>query len=452
MRRYVVNSSNTSKDVRGKRSSSVQAAAQGEPLDDIAVRGERADDRAKLSLQVRRNISFTEGDAEFGDIVRRVWQTISAPEFRDGVDAAGVAIGVYQRQVDEHYQRTLTWARTASTSVDFIRRITAEGLSHKKQRDFVTICRTHLASALGRDATDDEVWRFLRAFIILYFDFQTEGSRDAALTEATLRVALPLENAHRAVDFRKELITEAMRLKHAGGTATTESLRTLVGGRFALRETPDVRSDLRRLCGHAAHILGDISRAIAGVLLPRTDVIAEANQALDTSDVVFVAGAPGAGKSAVVATMYDDAVRGGGALLVSGERLFGTGWDAFAHGIGIVSELREILATNGASVTPTIFIDGIDRAETADKRRIVNDLLRIASTINASRSRPWKIVASCRDQNAQAVLEMGDVPARTAPEDCHRTGSEYRRRGGRRGPRTAAARDRVRSPSFPRNA
>ncbi len=388
----------------------VQAAAQGEPLDDLVIHGERADGHAKLSIQVRRKVSLTQGDAEFADIVRRVWQTLSAPEFHDGVDAAGVAIGVYQRHVDEHYQRTLTWARTTPTSTDFVRRLT-EGYSHEKQRTFVTICRSHLTNVFGRDATDDEVWRFLRAFVVLYFDFQAEGSRDLALTEATLRGALPLENAHNAADLRNELVRIAMRLKRSGGLATTDSLRTVIGGRFAIRETADVRGDLRRLRGHAEHILGDVSRTIADVALPRADIVVEANEALDTSAIVFVVGAPGAGKSAVVATMYEDAAREGAVLLISGERLFGTGWDTFAHGLGVVSELREILATTGVSATPTIFIDGIDRAETADKRRIVNDLLRTVSTVNATRSRPWKIVASCRDQNVQAVLEWTTFPS-----------------------------------------
>jgi hypothetical protein len=198
----------------------VQVAAQGEPLDDIVILGDRTDGAAKLSLQVKRNINFTEADTEFTDVVRRVWETVSTATFQIGVDAAGVAVGVSQRQLDEHYQRVLTWARTAPTGADFITRIDTEGLSHERQRAFVKTIRTLLSLHIDRAATDEDVWRFCKAFVILYFDFQTEGSRDVALTEATLRAVLPLEDAQRATDLRRDEWTSFFSDVLAAATAT----------------------------------------------------------------------------------------------------------------------------------------------------------------------------------------------------------------------------------------
>lgn len=234
---------------------SVQAAGRGEPLDDVVVRGERADGSAKLSLQVKRNFAFTENDGEFPDIVHRAWLTVADPGFRIGIDGAGVAIGVYQQAVDEHYQRVLSWARTATDGAEFLERIGTDGVSHERQRSFVRTMRSLLTRSLARPATDDEVWRLCRAFVILHFDFQNEGSRDTVLTDLVLRRAV--EDAHRAVDVRRELVAVAQEWKRSAGTANTESLRARVGGRFAPKET-EWELDRRAL-----RLLDDGSRAAA---------------------------------------------------------------------------------------------------------------------------------------------------------------------------------------------
>jgi len=287
---------------------SVQAAGRGEPLDDLVVFGTRSDGEAKLSLQVKRTLSFSEGDSEFADVVWRTWQTISSTDFQIGVDAAGIAIGVYQRAVDEHYQRVLSWARSAVAGAEFVDRIEALGISHERQRFFVRTIRELLTRGLGRNAVDDEVWRFCRAFVIVYFDVQNEGSQSAALTEALLRSRL--EDAHRAVDLRNELHEEAKRLKHSSGTATTGSLRTRISGRFNIRDTDSrqhrrfleaLRTASRSASADASVVDIDRNVRLEDGLYVQRDVEPKLLEALETGQTaVLLVGEAGQGKTTLL--------------------------------------------------------------------------------------------------------------------------------------------------------
>jgi hypothetical protein len=55
-----------------------QRSAFDHPLDDIIVKGVRADGReVQLDLQVKNKLSFTENDAEWVDVLQRAWDTFA---------------------------------------------------------------------------------------------------------------------------------------------------------------------------------------------------------------------------------------------------------------------------------------------------------------------------------------------------------------------------------------
>src|SRR5690606_7680996 len=82
---------------------------------------------------------------------------------------------------DQHYQTVLTWAAESIDGDHFLERIGKKDFAHQDKRAFVKTIRAHLAKHLGRALDTDELWRFLKDFVILHFDFQVgDGSRDAA--------------------------------------------------------------------------------------------------------------------------------------------------------------------------------------------------------------------------------------------------------------------------------
>ena len=97
----------------------------------------------------------------------------------------------------------------------------------------------------------------------------------------------------------------------------------------------------------------------------------------------------------------------GPVLFLKSDRLEGSSWRSFATSAGLQHRSPiEILAEIGATGTPTLFIDGIDRIK-SEHRGIVTDLLH-AIEVDSSLAH-WRVVASSRDQGLEVFRSW--IPA-----------------------------------------
>jgi hypothetical protein len=78
-----------------------------EPLDDITIISDLLDGQTKIAFQIKRDLTFGQSDKTFSDAVKPCWETFRSPSFNVGLDHFGVAIGLYSKKIDEHYQRVL---------------------------------------------------------------------------------------------------------------------------------------------------------------------------------------------------------------------------------------------------------------------------------------------------------------------------------------------------------
>ena len=181
-----------------------QRAMFGEPLDDIIVRGVRADGReTQLDLQIKNKLTFTENDSEWVDVIKRSWNTFATTTFDPALHRIGVGIGVYNARVDQQYQSVLTWATFSTNGRDFRERIEKGDYSHKDKQAFVGTVRSVLTTHVGREPMDDELWKFLGSFVIIHFDFQSgAASRDAAgVVDRIKGLAYPCASRRRGRDL-----------------------------------------------------------------------------------------------------------------------------------------------------------------------------------------------------------------------------------------------------------
>ena len=203
---------------------STQRADFGEHLDDVILRGPRADGKdASLHLQVKKTLSFTKSDEPWKDVVIAAWRTVNEQKYDLSKDRVGVVIGTYSSQADTHYQSVLTWAAESADAANFVERIEKKDYSHEAKRSFVSNVRDILTEHLQRPATDDEVWHLLRTFVILNFDFQNQASRDEGLA-IDLLGRLTGSSRVDAARVWEHLIAKAGALVPAGGSATRESV------------------------------------------------------------------------------------------------------------------------------------------------------------------------------------------------------------------------------------
>jgi hypothetical protein len=97
-----------------------QQSAQGRPLDDVTIDAINADGSdAFLDIQAKRTINFTRADANFADVVRRLWATSRKEQFATARYEMAVATARTSTRIERSCQQVLQWARRLGDGASF---------------------------------------------------------------------------------------------------------------------------------------------------------------------------------------------------------------------------------------------------------------------------------------------------------------------------------------------
>lgn len=381
-----------------------QRLYEGEPLDDLIVTAETNDAKLKLALQIKRDLVFGEKDATFDEVIAACWQTFSAAEFNRGVDRFGICLSLYSKNVDEHFQTALSWARNSATAHDFFARIAVKKLASDKQRNFVDLIRGKINNYIGQKVGNEDLWHFLKSFVILRFDFHNAGSADHAHIIELLKTVVKDRSSETAGSLFDKLSNKyAAQLNQTAGSIDGNALRqklTVEDG-FSLNAAPNCLNDLDRLNEHASFILNEIKTDIGGVELNRDALINQASQMLADCDCLQLTGPPGVGKSAILKLLALNQQGQGAMMVFAGSRISGNGWNSFARETGLSNSLTDLLMAMSASPEPIIFIDGPDRLADVGSRQVIKDFLNVLQKIQEEQQglKKWKLVITTREEN-----------------------------------------------------
>ncbi len=382
-----------------------QRLYEGEPLDDLIIVSEFSAGEAKLALQIKRDLTFGKTDQTFDEVIQACWETFKSTNFHVGIDRFGIVIGLYSKHIDEYYQSVLSWARTSTDADDFLKRINQPRLANQTQRSFVQLIRGKLDSYSGSSVTDDEIWNFLRSMVILYFDFQRDGSCDYTYSVEMVSHLLNADKKAEAPQLFTKLVDLAAEVNRTAGSFNADILRQRLQVKFSLLSPIDCRSDLKKLRQESDFVLNDIRVDIGGLSLSRTELIVNALEKLSEASLIEIVGSSGVGKSAVLKTLVEYQRGEGPVLVISGDRITGAGWSSYGSSLQLTQPLNKLLIALSGSSRPTIFIDGIERIVEIGKRAVVKDLLRTLAEVPLSKdgSRHWTVVFSAREENLQEV-------------------------------------------------
>jgi hypothetical protein len=389
-----------------------QRAAFDDPLDDLILCGIRSDGRVtQLHLQIKNNLSFREGDTEWVDALGRAWETFAKDSFDVTAQRIGVSIGTYHARADQHYQSVLKWASNSPDANNFFERIAQPDYSHKDKQAFVETISTILTKHAGRQPSKDELWRFLKAFVIVHFDFQSaDSSRDAANAIDRLRGILAPEDRDQATKIWDHLIAKAGELIPVGGGATRATLfDALKTAQFPVGAARSFWRDIEMLNRESQRALSDIRSTIHGLHVHRAESYQGARQALAEGRFIQLNGEPGCGKSALLKGIAEECSRNGPVFVLKDTRIHPKGWSAHAHVLGVSEDIVALLREFSCSGEPVLFIDGIDKIVDPTVQLTVNDVLRaIADNRELS---AWRVLVTVREQNlTHLVAPCGEIP------------------------------------------
>jgi hypothetical protein len=354
-----------------------QQRGSGFPLDDVVINAVNADgSAATLEIQAKRTLTFTSSDAEFRDVTARMWEAAQKPAFETSRYELTVAIARTTTRVEQACKEVLHWARHLPDGATFAAHIGRKKFSSQGMRDFVDVFRANLAAA-GAPTDDETVWRLLRRFQILVFDFESPGSDYEHRARERARLALAADQAHRAGDLWPVLIDHAGACARAGGVLDHASVVTSLQEQhgFHFEKRADLRAVDARLSEAADGALEEIKDEVGGVRLARTGLIDQAYAFLEPHRMLHIVGAPGVGKSSVMKHLARRLQPEGRIIVLRNGRIIPGGWLRMAHEIGCAVSQDELFNELGCGGGAILFVDNIDQIGNEGEWATVTDLL-----------------------------------------------------------------------------
>jgi energy-coupling factor transporter ATP-binding protein EcfA2 len=354
-----------------------QQRGSGRPLDDVIIQATNADgSAATLEIQAKRTLTFTATDTEFKEVVAQIWAAAQKSEFGSSRYELAVAIARTTTRVEASCQEVLHWARQLPDGATFATHINLEGFSSKGMRDFVEVFRANLLAA-GAPADDDTVWRGLRRFQILVFDFESYGSDYEHRARERARLALIPEQASRATELWPILIEQAGATARAGGALDRNAVLTPLREQhnFQFDQRADLHSVDARFCEAASRTLDDIKDQVGGVRLARTELVDQAYVELEERRILHIVGGPGVGKSAIMKHLAERLQPEGRIVVLGNGRIIPGGWIQMSHVVSCPVSQDELFNELGCGGGATLFIDNIDQIDDAGEWATVSDLL-----------------------------------------------------------------------------
>jgi hypothetical protein len=374
------------------RSVAFQQRVAEHPLDDVVVKAVNHDGSpATLEIQVKRTLTFTASDAEFREVVGQIWDAAKKPDFETSRYELAAAIARTTTRIEHVCQEVLHWARQLPDGATFAARINRPTFASDGMRSFVDVFRANLA-LVGAPTDDETVWRLLRRFQILVFDFESTGSDYDHRAREHLRWILAPDQADRASDLWSVIIDHVGASARAAGARDRTAIVTALEQQHGFRFTAHayVRPVYERLAEAAEQALDEIDETVGGVRLARNGLIDEAYNVVQQHPVMLIEGRPGVGKSAIMKHLAMRLQAEGCVLVLRRGRIIPGGWLTMAHTIGWSGSQADLFNELGAGGGAILFIDNIDQIDDQGEWATVTDLLS-----QATRSQGWRIVATC---------------------------------------------------------
>src|SRR5207237_925920 len=147
------------------------------------------------------------------------------------------AIARTTTRIEQACQEVLHWARQLPDGPTFAAHINRPTFASDAMRSSVEVFRANLAMA-GAPTDEETVWRLLRRFQILVFDFESTGSDYDHRARENLRWMLGADQADRANDLWPVLVDYVCASARAAGATDRATIVTTLEQQHGIQLTP----------------------------------------------------------------------------------------------------------------------------------------------------------------------------------------------------------------------
>jgi len=221
----------------------LQGKRSGYNTDDLVVftkepvRGHES----KILAQVKHTLRITKNDKTFGEVINAAWLDFTNPQaFNPEKDIFALITGPLSASDINNVRKMLEMARYSENASDFLTKIETAYFCSNEMRSKLEAFKVQLGKAKGKDASEDELWRFIKAFHLLGYDLDIKAGVTLSLLHSLIGQYSP-ENAH---NLWLQVVNEVQSANSAEGTLEIESFPQEIRKAFQERPMQIIPEDL----------------------------------------------------------------------------------------------------------------------------------------------------------------------------------------------------------------
>ncbi len=363
----------------------------------VFVQEPEAKTEAKLLAQIKHNVSITENDSVFSEVIVAAWHDFNTPDvFTEGLDAFALITGPLSAMDINHVRPLLEWARHCGSAQEFNAKVNTPKFSSKTKQNKLKAFRQQLKAANGGvDVADEILWRFLKCFYLIGYD----------LDSATGSL-LPLLNSLMAQNINdtdveglwSKIVLAVQNSNQNAGTLSLSSLPQNILESFSHSAGKSVKRDVLRLLEHGDVILENIKTHISGVHIDRKTLLLDLLNKSEPFEFILVTGTRGSGKSGIIREFAKHLGNRVPVFCLRTEDLNKPHLDSVFTSIGLHCSLNELTSYFALMPKKYLLIESIEKLLELEYRNAFDDLLNFIR-----QSGNWTIIASGREYSYQQI-------------------------------------------------
>lgn len=381
--------------------------------DDAVVIASGAPGETRRQLwSVKHDVRFTAKDTVFQDVLRDAWEDFSNTDLFDPnrdliILATGPLPSTYK-----HLLTLLEIIRATSSYSDFEAKLARKGFVSQEAREYFELIAT-LSQKLVEEKPDAaEVWKFLRCFHILGFDFDQAASKDEARIKTLLALAARAGTGGTGESLWSAIFKWVAEKNPRAGSFTYDSLpdewkRNTIS--IAIHFETGV---IQRLSEHSKLTLRRVHPHIGGIQLPRTEIVEGLSAAVAEEPLTLISGEAGLGKSVAAVMALQHVAEGAPVFVFQAKEFSHRHLDEAFSDMRIHESLSQISSLFGLHRRKYILIESVERLLEAPDRDAFSDLL--AMLIDDP---TWHVIFTCRHYASNLVKDTFLTPSKY--QACH---------------------------------
>ncbi|HEX4956314.1 MAG TPA: AAA family ATPase [Thermoanaerobaculia bacterium] len=352
-----------------------------------------------LAGQVKRSFTVSEANKECEKAITDFWRDFNAPHFSKDHDRLALVTLRGTNTLLEHFVGLLDCARAARDGAEFEQRLAAGGFISGTAVRYCGELQKILAHVAGKSVTRPDIWPFLRALHVLSLDLHSSTRQTEAHIKSMLALTVtggdPVASA--AASWH-ELVGIASTAMVGSRSLRRDDLPTATLVRHGVIGTSE-RRVLRALADHTAPVLRAIRSTLGDKLhLPRAALVQKILDALESAQVVLVAGPAGSGKSVAGKEAVDVLALNHFRFGFRVEEFVQAHFDATLTAAQVPANWATLRAILGAQDRKVVLIESVERLLEKTTRDAFTDLMTLAAD-----DRGLRIVLTCRDYSVEQV-------------------------------------------------